>query len=138
MPRRGTFRSKIGGMQKATGVRCPDTGIFFRSRAEFEVYCERRLEERMGQIKNLRCHTRHKLVVNGTLVTTYEDDFQYDRRYDASSAKRTPMAEWRHVIEDVKPPNFITDVAKLKIALFNAIHGPHGLIVTTTGRRTRR
>ena len=135
------FRSKTDGLRAATGVRDHKTGIYFRSRAEFERFCELRLLQGQGLIRNLKCHTRHRLEVNGTLVTTYEDDFQYDKRVEkitGTTEGGERLAFWTHVIEDVKPPDFMTDVARLKIALFNAIYGAHGLTITTTERRTRR
>lgn len=68
------------------------------------------LEER-GEIRELRIHQRWPLEVNGVLITTYEDDFNYvDQRGSV-----------HFVVEDVKGAR--TREYLTKRALMKAVYG---------------
>jgi len=62
-----------------------------------------------GTITNLKFQPRFDLSVNGMKVSTYVADSSYTDE------------EGTYVVEDVKPSNFMTDTAKLKIKLFQSI-----------------
>jgi hypothetical protein len=75
--------------------------VTFASRAEARRYAELRLLQRSGAIKDLACHPRWPLTVNGLKVATYVADFAYS---DAATG--------RFCVEDVKGVR--TPVYKLK------------------------
>lgn len=83
---------------------------YFASKAEFERFAALALLERCGAISGLRLHPRYELSVNGVKVCTYTPDFEYTDR------------DGQLVIEDVKGA-LGTEVAELRIKLFEAIHG---------------
>lgn len=89
-------------------------GITFDSKAEAKRYSELKLLERAGEITSLRVHHRYPLKVDGTLVCTYECDFDYRSKSGTL------------VIEDVK--GVITPVYRIKKKLFEAIY--RGLTIT--------
>ncbi len=91
--------------------------IYFPSKAELKRAAQLLLLEGAGRITKLRFHGRHKLIVEGVHVTTYTDDASY-------------FSNGKQIIEDTKPPFFMTDGARLKIALFNALFRKAGLSVT--------
>ena len=72
------------------------------------------LLQRSGKISQLKFLPRFNLKVNDVKVCAYEADAQY-------------VENGKQIFEDVKPEgDFMTDVAKFKIALFNAIYAPQG------------
>lgn len=107
--------------------KCPccdayDTAQYCMSLAEMKRAAELILLSRAGRITSLRFQPRYDLVVEGEKITTYVADFEY-------------REGGRVVVEDVKPSgDFMTDVAELKIAMFNALYKKHGLTVTITRR----
>jgi hypothetical protein len=111
-------------MQEATwgDEPCPNckrvgTRQYFMSSAEQRRAAELLLMLNLGQITNLRCQPRYELHVEGEKICTYVGDFEY--RIDG-----------KVIVEDVKPLKYIDDGAKLKIALFNALHRKLGMTVT--------
>lgn len=52
-------------------------GIVFASIAESKRYCELRLLERAGEIRDLRQGRSFELCVNGVVVGKYTPDFEY-------------------------------------------------------------
>jgi len=67
--------------------------------------------EATGKVTRLFFHPRFDLVVNGVKVGVYTADAHYYNHLDM------------YVVEDSKPEKFLTDVAKLKIRLFQALYG---------------
>jgi len=64
-----------------------------------------------GVIKRLRFQPRFALEVKGQKICTYVADADY----------YTPEGEY--IVEDTKPPKFMTDLAKHKIKHFQAQYG---------------
>lgn len=52
-------------------------GITFASRREATRYCELKLLQRAGQIRNLELQPKFPLIVNGKKVCTYIADFAF-------------------------------------------------------------
>lgn len=52
-------------------------GFTFDSNKEFRRYCQLKLMEKAGEIKNLKIHQRYPIYVNGMKVCSYESDFEY-------------------------------------------------------------
>lgn len=108
--------------QSTTFDLCPTCGVrgmrvYFRSKKELGRAMQLILLQRAGKISQLKFLPKFDLVVNGVLVCKYEADAQY-------------VENGRTQIEDTKPSgDFMTDVAKFKIALFNAIYAPQGLSI---------
>lgn len=72
---------------------------------------------RAGRITHLRFHPRYDLKVDGVKVCAYEADAEY-------------REGGKTIVEDTKPEgDFMEQSAKLKIALFNALHAKFGLKV---------
>lgn len=82
----------------------------FASRAEARRYDLLRARERRGEIVGLKCQTAFPLVVNGVRVGVYTDDFDYHERGD-------------FVVEDVKSEATMTEAARLRMRLAEAVHG---------------
>lgn len=83
---------------------------YMPSRAELNRAAGLVLLARKGQITRLKFHPRYDLKVNGVKVCTYEADAEY-------------MENGKVIVEDTKPEgDFMEETAKLKIALFNALH----------------
>lgn len=99
--------------------RCEAVGsrVYMKSEAELKRAAELIIMQRAGQISNLRLQPRYDLVVEGTKICTYVGDFEY-------------RENGKVICEDVKPLRFMDGEAKLKIALFDALHRKHGLTVT--------
>lgn len=87
------------------------------SAAELKRASQLILMLRAGRISQLKFHPRFDLKVEGVKVCAYEADAQY-------------VEGGKIVIEDTKSEgDFIEPVAKLKIALFNALHHKLGMTV---------
>ena len=84
-------------------------GIRFASKREAARYCELRLMERAGHIRNLELQPRYPMVVNGLTVCVYVADFRY------------VAADGRAVVEDVKGVR--TPAYVIKAKLMKALHG---------------
>lgn len=52
-------------------------GYCFDSKGEHARYCELKLLERAGQIRDLEVHVTYPIEVNGQRVCIYEADFRY-------------------------------------------------------------
>ena len=85
-------------------------GHKFPSKREAKRYCELKLLARAGQIRDLKIHVPHDLVVNGEKVGRYTSDAEY--------LEGTGVL----VIEDTKSRATMTEAARLRIKLFEAIH----------------
>jgi hypothetical protein len=85
-------------------------GLTFHSRREAERYCELKLMQAAGMIRDLELQPKYDLVVNGQKVCRYTADFRY---WDV---ERTAQ-----VVEDVK--GYRTRDYILKKALMFAVHG---------------
>lgn len=148
------FKSKKDGMDRAVRVHlctacmhqgpatwraCPNCGApeanrqYMASKAELKRAAELILAQRAGQIRNLKLQPRFDLTVNGQKVTTYVADFQYEEKVEPDFL--TENIEWKTIVEDTKPTgDFMDGTAKLKIALFNALHAPLGISVRISRR----
>jgi hypothetical protein len=83
----------------------------FDSQSEYRRWCELKLLERGGQIRNLEHHVKLPLIVNGHDCGRYEADFVY-------------FENDKRVIEDRKGGKAtITDVFRLKQKLVFALYG---------------
>jgi hypothetical protein len=87
-----------------------EDGLCFRSLLEKQRYRELKLLQHAGDISNLKIHTRWKLAVQGVLIATYEDDFNY------------LDSQGRLVVEDVKSEATVTPLYKMKSKLMKACH----------------
>jgi len=86
-----------------------DTRQHFGSTLEFHRGCMLLTLSGAGTIANLKFQPRFDLKVNDVKVTTYVADASYTDD------------KGEYTVEDSKPPKFMTDVAKMKIKLFEAI-----------------
>lgn len=86
-------------------------GIIFDSKREADRYCELKLMERAGEIKDLRLQVPFVLIPkqNGERAITYRADFVYMDR------------KGHKVVEDAKGVR--TEVYKLKRKLMQYMHG---------------
>jgi len=98
--------------------------IVFDSGQEGRRYCNLKLRVRLGEITDLKIHTKYPLVVNGIKIGDYTDDFSYTiKPTDENSTEEK-------IIEDVKPyKNYKTGrrpmikaVARLRHKLFTALY----------------
>jgi hypothetical protein len=85
-------------------------GIKFASKREAKRYCELKLLEKAGEIKDLRLQPRYPLTVNGLHVCTYVADFEYS--WTALPSTVTEDAK------GVRTRDFIN-----KAKLFHALYG---------------
>lgn len=96
-------------------------GITFDSKKERDRYCQLKLMERAGEIKNLELQPKFKLIVDGKPLLIKSDGYPNGR-------KATYTADFRYldknieVVEDVKSPATKTYAYKLKKALVEAIY----------------
>ena len=99
--------------------RCGGSGsrVYMKSAAELGRAAELIIMQRAGQISHLRFQPRYNLIVEGEKICAYVGDFEY-------------REGGKVICEDVKPLKFMDGEAKLKIALFNALHRKHGMTVT--------
>lgn len=65
---------------KATKVHAD--GLIFDSKHEFEVYRERVLAQRAGEITKLQIHTKFTLIVSGVVICTFKPDFVFHDKDD--------------------------------------------------------
>ena len=98
----GAGRSKFGN------VKTQVDGITFDSKLEAARWQELLLEQRAGEVSNLRRQVSYPLVVNGTLVCRYVADFVYTKAGE-------------EIIEDSK--GMATDAYRIKKKLMLACHG---------------
>lgn len=91
--------------------------LYHQSAIELKRWNDLRLLAAAGTITRLEHQPAFDLKVNGIHVTTYRADASY-------------YENGRFVVEDTKPPNFMDDLAKLKIDLFNAVFAPQNVSVT--------
>lgn len=116
------------GEQKTDAVteRCPGECHFLSidSKLEARRAGELILLRKAKQLTELKFQPRFPLVVNGEKVGLYQADFQY-------------IEGGRTVIEELKPPGWeeFDRLAKLKIALFNALYRSANLAVTVLVRK---
>ncbi len=104
------------GQNRYSAVRCPceqggepHTHDSLAERNRCFVLTQR---ERLGEIRDLRRHTRWPLEVNGRRVGVYTDDFNY------------VLADGTFVIEDVKAPPTRRETAyRLRKRVFEAYYG---------------
>lgn len=108
--------------QTATFKACPRCGedgmrVFFPSMAELSRASSLIRMLVAGEISDLKFHPCFDLMVEGQKVAVYEADSMYRK-------------DGKQVVEDVKPEgDFMEDVAKIKIRLFDVLHAKHGLSV---------
>jgi hypothetical protein len=93
---------------KYRNVKVDSPDGMFDSKREYERWCELRIEQRAGDISNLRRQVRYPLVVNGVRVAVYVADFVYERGGAVT-------------VEDAKGVK--TQTYKLKRKLMKAVHG---------------
>lgn len=97
-----------GRVSKYGNIRTEVKGMKFDSRREARRWMVLRLEERAGEIRDLRRQVEYPLTVNGMTVAVYRADFTYLRKGEL-------------VVEDSK--GFRTEVFRLKAKLMLACHG---------------
>src|SRR3989304_3099495 len=104
-------------------TRCRD-GVMHQSQLESRRCDELHLMEAGGLIRDLEAHPqpRYKLDVNEVHICDYLADFRY---FDVDRGEE--------VVEDTK--GFMTDVARMKLKLMEAIHGVAVQLVRKVGRR---
>lgn len=95
-------RSKYGN------VKTQVDGITFDSKREANRYCELKLMEREGSIKDLQLQVPYEIQVNGKKVCKYIADFVY-------------VENDKQKIEDAKGKR--TAVYQIKKKLMRAVHG---------------
>lgn len=94
---------------KYRAKRCEIDGIKFDSQLEGRRYCELKLLEKAGCIRDLRVHPRFALKCGEVTIGHYEADFDYQ---DASG---------EYHVEDCK--GFITQLSRWKIRHFELQYG---------------
>lgn len=104
---------------------CMVDGIRFASKLEAKRYCELKVLERQGLIKNLEDHHRWPLRVSGTVIGHYESDFAY-----------TDAVSGEPVDEDTK--GFQTDLNRWKLKHFEAQYGRAVRLVYQQPKRRKR
>lgn len=98
----------VNGKNKYGAIKTWVDNICFDSKGEATRYGELRLEEKAGEIEDLRVHTKFPIVINGRKIGFYKDDFDYKKK-------------GIFVVEDFK--GFQTALSKWKIATFEALYG---------------
>lgn len=97
--------------QKFGNVKVTVADGTFDSQKEYRRWCELKLLERGGAIRNLEHHVPISIDVNGQHICKYEADFTYFENNE-------------RVIEDCKGSTAtITDVFRLKRKLIRALYG---------------
>ncbi len=97
------LKSKYG----AKAVRAD--GVFFASKKEYQRWCQLKILQDLGEVRDLARQVTFHLKVNGFLICKYIADFTYTTKDDT------------RVVEDAK--GFPTVDYKLKKKLMLAIHG---------------
>lgn len=92
---------------KAQPVFDEESGTRFASKREFKRYCQLRILESAGTIRNLELQPRFDIVVSGKKIAFYKGDFAYFEKN-------------KRVIEDVKGVK--TPVYNLKKKLVEALY----------------
>lgn len=95
-------------MSKYGAIKTVVDGITFASKKEAAHYCELKLAERAGEIKNLQLQPKFPIIMNGKKVGNYIADFSY-------------LDGGRIIVVDVK--GFKTPVYRLKKRLVEAQYG---------------
>lgn len=109
-------RLSLPSARKYRNVPTEIDGIKFASKREALRYCELKLLERAGEIKNLRLQPRYPLTVNSLHVATYIGDFEY-----------VETSTDRLVTEDSKGVRTRDFINKAK--LFHALYGREVVLV---------
>ena len=113
----GGKRGSGAGRSKFGNIKTQVDGITFDSKLEAARWQELLLEQRTGEVSNLRRQVSYPLVVNGVLVCRYVADFVYTKA-------------GAEVVEDSK--GVLTPEYRLKKKLMLACHG-----ITIKESRTR-
>lgn len=87
-------------------------GITFPSKKEASRYCQLKLLQLAGRIRNLERQPRYELVVNAVKIGRYTGDFRYEE-FDRGT--------WRLVVEDSK--GYASRDYPLRVKLMRACHG---------------
>ena len=93
----------------------------FDSQAEYRRWCELKLLEKAGEIRDLRRQTKFPLEFNGVKFGFYKDDFDY-----------RPANDVTITVEDLKGVK--TAIYRLKKKLMKAVHGID-ILETPAGKR---
>jgi hypothetical protein len=100
------------------------TGAWFQSEWEREVWYGRMLQERAGEIRNLRRQVPYPLEVNGILITIYKADHVFEERVKGEvemGGEVVEVLKWVQVVEDAK--GILTKEYLLKRKLMLACYG---------------
>jgi hypothetical protein len=97
-------------MSKYHARRITIDGESFDSQMEYSRFRMLQLQERAGDIRNLKRQPRYDLVVNGVNCGYYKADYEYDL-----------VTTGEHIVEDCK--GFKTPVYNLKKKLIKALYG---------------
>ncbi len=109
-------------------------GIWFDSKGEAARYSELKLEERAGDVRNIKTQVAIPLIafsmyaVGGEEVGHYKADYTYERR--------NSRGDWFPVVEDFKgEPTAAKETYRFKRRMFRA---NYGFDITETKRSRRR
>lgn len=116
-------RARWGRKNKYGAKPVVDSGQRFDSTGEFKRWCELKLLERAGEIKDLQRQVRYKLIVSEIPICDYVADFAY---YEQVMGQ--PVC---FIVEDFKSPATTTPIFGIKRKLMKACHG---IDVRVTGR----
>jgi len=99
--------------------------ITFASKKEADRYCQLKLLEKAGEIRNLELQPRYDLAVKGVKLGFYKADFRYEETWPLTVILKhnhtRKLEAWKLVIEDCK--GFKTPIYRLKKKLLLALHG---------------
>ena len=99
---------------KYRNVKCTYNGIKFDSIGERDRYKVLELEEKAGEIHNLKTQVKFPIIVNGIKVCTYIADYTYYRKENLKIADTLTVEDYKGVI---------TGLFTLKKKLMKAVYG---------------
>jgi len=121
-------------------ARVAHDGIIFDSKLEFERYVFLKDQQKVGMIRHLKVHTKHRLELNDRPLlirshgypngrrSTWTDDFSYEVREESGT--------WSKIIEDVKGRD--TYQERFKRGVFEMLTGQQIVVVTSSTESPRR
>lgn len=80
--------AKKKGSDKYKAQRTVLDGITFASKGEANRYAVLLLRQKVGELRNLRCHVLYRIEVNGYFIGTYTSDFEYEEKVGNEWVKR--------------------------------------------------
>lgn len=101
-------------MTKYKAKKCTMNGVNFDSKAEMNRYCQLRIMQMAGEIKNLKCHPAFDIDYNEKHICKVELDFCYEE-------------DGMTIVEDVKGCD--NALSKLKRKMVKAFHNVDVIII---------